>query len=210
MKAPKICLKIAPAADRLPIAPSKFFGNPDLWNGFEWPEYLDADGEWYCMDFIGQLNCADLVPFDSHGLFPKSGMLYFFYPLEDTPFLCRTASPFAITTAERHQGWENLSCSLRDGTLAASCKQKIESHMADPDAEPPYPDHHLLGEPSVPPLDGDAVGLENMILLLELYSFQTEDRSISFGDDGTLHFYVDPERLKNGDVLAVQVRLNAT
>ncbi len=60
----KISFKIKDAEEKLPPDSSKFFGDPYIWKGFEWPEYLDDDGEWYCMDFICQINCAELSAFD--------------------------------------------------------------------------------------------------------------------------------------------------
>ena len=62
---------------------SKFFGNPDVWQGFKWVEAKDKDGDEYHLDFICQIDCAEASKHDPDGLLPKSGMLFFFYDLND-------------------------------------------------------------------------------------------------------------------------------
>ena len=39
-----IKLKISKPKDKLPTGASKLFGNPDVWDGFEWP-YIEENGE---------------------------------------------------------------------------------------------------------------------------------------------------------------------
>ena len=41
-----IRLKPIYSNDKLPVGSSKFFGNPDVWEGFEWPS-IEIDGELY-------------------------------------------------------------------------------------------------------------------------------------------------------------------
>ncbi len=207
MNYPKISISTLEAEDKLPIGSSKFFGNPDMWHGFDWPEYLDSDGNYYCMDFICQINCADLAEFDINSAFPKTGMLYFFYALDDTPFALKKSSPVCYYYSGDIKELDELVLMFDDGSLAQTKEQKIEFSI---DSTARYPDHHLLGEPSISLFDSDAQGLGNMILLFEMYGFETSDRNIYFWDDGTLQFYVDPEKLKVGDVSSVEVRLNTT
>ncbi len=208
MKTEKICVRSSPADEKLPLGASKLFGDPDVFPGFDWPEYLDDDGESYCMDFICQINCRDVAHLDKNGLLPKTGILYFFYPLENTPFYLRGGDApcyyYSGNEAELHQ----LVLRFDDGEGFGSKEQRLEFSVMNDKKE--FPDHHLLGEPSMPPFDGDKLGLENKILLFELYSCRTEDRTLQFWDDGTLQFYIDPEKLKSGDLSDVRVRLNTT
>ncbi len=207
MTSNKIKIRILPSVEKFSPGASKFFGNPHLPKDFTWPEYTDSDGENYYMDFICQINCRDIAPFDKDGLFPKEGILYFFYPLEDTPFTLHGSDAVCYYYNGDLSHTDELCLIFDDGTDFSTKEQKLELYVDDREE---YPDHHLLGEPSMYPFDGDAVGLEDMILLFELYSFKTEDRNVCFWDDGTLQFYVSPEKLKTGDVSHVQVRLNTT
>ncbi len=54
---------------------TKFGGNPDVPDNFVWPK----DSEGYPMSFLMQINCSDIEPYDKENLFPKTGLLYFFY-----------------------------------------------------------------------------------------------------------------------------------
>jgi len=75
----RILIKEIKSENNLPCASSKFFGNPDVWDGFVWPTALSEDGLEYNLDFISQINCAEASMYDLDGIFPKTGMLYFFW-----------------------------------------------------------------------------------------------------------------------------------
>ena len=52
---------------------------------FEW--YRNESGE--PLGFVMQINCEEIHSYDKDGNFPESGMLYFFYDLENQPWeLC--------------------------------------------------------------------------------------------------------------------------
>ena len=80
----RILLKETKAETLLPLCSSKFFGMPDVWDEFEWPAatkkgYRLFDESDCDLDFICQINCAELAEHDKDGILPKTGMLYFFY-----------------------------------------------------------------------------------------------------------------------------------
>ena len=79
-----IKLKISKPKDKLPAGSSKLFGNPDVWDGFEWP-HIEENGEKYDLTFMCQIDCAKAEGFDESGLLPKTGILYFFYDLDTMP-----------------------------------------------------------------------------------------------------------------------------
>lgn len=59
---------------------SFFGGKPFLPADFQWPRCtLDDD---LPLAFLGQLNLADVAPFDTEGLLPRQGILSFFYELD--------------------------------------------------------------------------------------------------------------------------------
>ena len=69
-----------------PIGTSKIGGRPDLPPYFEWFHY---EGEHFegsttanrPLSFIAQINCAEASKYDTSGLLPQTGMLYFFYDM---------------------------------------------------------------------------------------------------------------------------------
>jgi hypothetical protein len=65
-------VKASTVADEsaIKLGASKYRGLPHLPPGFEWPE-----GQY----FAAQINLAELHPLDPSDVFPKSGVLYFFY-----------------------------------------------------------------------------------------------------------------------------------
>jgi len=64
--------------EKIPVGSSKFGGNPDLPKGMVYP-FVDEE---IAYTFVMQINCAEVVPFDKQGCFPKSGMLYLFQKFE--------------------------------------------------------------------------------------------------------------------------------
>jgi uncharacterized protein YwqG len=60
------------------IGSSKIGGKPDLPPDFAWYYY---DGK--PLSFLAQINCAEAKKYDKDGLLPATGLLYFFYELED-------------------------------------------------------------------------------------------------------------------------------
>lgn len=65
---------------------SRFGGLPDVPAGFEWPTYTSQNsydkGQTYALDFMLQVNCADLAKYDTDHLLPDHGLLLFFYSLD--------------------------------------------------------------------------------------------------------------------------------
>lgn len=65
---------------------SKFGGNPDLPEGFQWSYFTtatfdDEEEKPRPLAFLAQINCAEVSAYDREGLLPDKGMLYFFYEL---------------------------------------------------------------------------------------------------------------------------------
>lgn len=58
------------------VGNTRFGGLPDLPDGIDYPTYTDYEGQTRGFQFIAQLNCAELAPFQDY--LPRSGMLYFF------------------------------------------------------------------------------------------------------------------------------------
>src|SRR5690349_18647643 len=65
----------------LPLGSSKLGGSPDLPPNIEWPWYKDRP-----MAFLAQLRLDEVAPYDTESLLPSSGLLYFFYDIEQEPW----------------------------------------------------------------------------------------------------------------------------
>lgn len=72
--------------DRILFCGSKWWGDPDMPENMQYPVMeVTEDGETfdYPLTFICQINCEDIARFDSEGLLPHEGMLYFFAAMDD-------------------------------------------------------------------------------------------------------------------------------
>lgn len=178
------------------LGQSKFFGNPDLPDSFDWP----TDEDDYDMDFICQINCADASKYNN--LLPKEGMLYFFGCI---------ASPLGIPDAPEitvgFQSVDNFSVIYNKTPV----NDLLSGEIVDENGEPvgfselvidfsdkEIPDskafHQLLGE-----YPDDSGELDDYCLLFCLDSFSGDDFTLEFEDSGYLYFLIKKYDLKNKD-----------
>jgi uncharacterized protein YwqG len=69
-------------SSHLPVGASKLGGNPDLPDGFQWPEFRGKP-----LHFVLQVNLKDIAEMPKlKGLLPQTGLLSFFYDLEEQPW----------------------------------------------------------------------------------------------------------------------------
>lgn len=61
--------------------PSKFGGGPDLPKDFDWPTNKERP-----LDFLLQVNLAEISEFNVHRQLPAEGLLSFFYDMEEQPW----------------------------------------------------------------------------------------------------------------------------
>ena len=199
-----IRLKTRSVEEELPVGASKLFGSPDVFEDFEWPT-IEVEGEEYDLAFIGQINLKDVAKYDTEGLLPKKGMLYFFYDLDEMPFepsdlkACKViyhdSDEELIPTEYVDENEEDLS--FRE--MAIDFEVVEDGFLADDE-----PTHLLLGVPS---LDyGFAYDcIEGWQMLFQLDSIETDDICINFTDEGVLCFYIDKEKLKEQDFSDVRI-----
>ncbi len=72
--------------ERILFCSSKWWGDPDMPADMAYPMMeVNDEGESYDypLTFICQINCEDIAAFDSAGLLPHEGMLYFFAAIDD-------------------------------------------------------------------------------------------------------------------------------
>ena len=187
----EIGLKITEEKEKLPISTSKLFGNPGVWDGFEWPQFTES-GEDYDLTFMCQINCTDAASFDTEGLLPKTGMLYFFYDMDEMP------SESIKTNASRVLYYDGDPASLhemlrtdQDGNDMSFREMKITFNEK---SEQP---HALL---NAPPMEGWQP-------LLQIHAFETDKIMINFSGKSALCFYVRENHIENKDFSEIFVRL---
>ncbi len=90
------------------IGSSKVGGSPDLPAGVEWPAWHEP------MAFIGQLNLAEVAPYEQSGALPRHGLLSIFYETDGEPRysarwgLPESTSPDQYPEIDESLGWRVL------------------------------------------------------------------------------------------------------
>lgn len=181
-----IKLKISKPKDKLPAGSSKLFGNPDVWDGFEWP-YIEDNGEKYDLTFMCQIDCAKAEGFDESGLLPKSGILYFFYDLDTMPEVPSEKSARVLWYNGELSALHEMILTDEDGNSLAFSEQRIDFDVADSDEKS---SSLLLGD-----MTQSRDFIKDYLPLLCIGSLETEDAEIRFKGNGTLCFYIEKEKL---------------
>ena len=189
---------------KLPVGASKLFGAPDIYEGFEWPT-IEVDGEEYDMPFIGQINLRDAAAYDLDGLLPKTGMLYFFYDLDELPYVPDDLNACKVIYHDSDEDLESIDyvdedgeeLSFREMAISFEC---VEAGFLADEGET----HLLLGEPSME--NGFWYEcIDGWQMLFQLDSLETDDICINFTDEGFLCFYIDKEKLQAKDFSDVRI-----
>ena len=194
------CIKIGLENDDrcLEIGASRFWGIPDVFEGFQWPYYLES-GDQYDLNFLCQINLEELSKYDKDRRLPKKGMLYFFYDLETMPD--STIEPNSCRVIYYDGSTSNLAPyeGDHDHTVVeeyAPLAMKFEAVDDDEedvvDGEP----HKILGYELLLLEDFIDEMIDDWIPLLQVKSFLGEDFEIEFGDTGILTFYIDEDDLE--------------
>lgn len=181
-----IKLKISKPKDKLFPGSSKLFGNPDVWDGFEWP-YIEENGEKYDLTFMCQIDCAKAEGFDESGLLPKTGILYFFYDLDTMPEMSNSRSARVLWYNGELSALHEMMLTDEDGNSLAFSEQKIDFDTADAGRKT---SHLLLGD-----MTQSCDFIKGCLPLLRIGSLETEDAEICFNGNDSLCFYIEKEKL---------------
>ena len=190
-----IKLKISKPKKKLPTGASKLFGNPDVWDGFEWP-YIEENGEKYDLTFMCQINCTDSDVFDKDELLPKTGILYFFYDLDTMPEATDEKSARVLWYNGELSALHEMILTDEDGNSLAFSEQRIDFDVADADEKS---SSLLLGD-----MTQSCDFINSCLPLLRIGSLETEDAEIRFQDNGALCFYIEEEKLGAHDFSEVK------
>ena len=187
-----IKLKISKTKNKLSAGSSKLFGNPDVWDGFEWP-YVEENGEKYDLTFMCQINCWEVSVFDEAELLPKTGILYFFYDLDTMPEVTDSRAARVIWHNGEISALHEMVLTDEDGNSLAFSEQKIDFELAEANEKL---SHTLLG---------NMAESSECIKLLRIGSLETDDADIRFKNDGELCYYIEKSKLAIYDFSKVKV-----
>lgn len=202
----------ASASEPVTMGQSYFWDAPQLPKDADlYPFYTNEDGDEVPMQFICQVNCADLhaALTKSKGLqaqvmggsgLPRRGMLYFFGLVD---YFLGYDVPYAFGTG----WWGDGSVRAVYADVAPELLERQNPYTED-DMIPPHPitfsktdacgdGMRLLGEPFE-----EEVRMampEGWRLLLQLDSDENEHYSLMFHDMGLLYILIEEERLLRGD-----------
>ena len=191
-----IKLKISKPKDKLPTGSSKLFGNPDVWDGFEWP-HIEENGEKYDLTFMCQIDCAKAEGFDESGLLPKTGILYFFYDLDTMPEAPDEKSSRVLWYNGELSALHEMILTDENGNSLAFSEQRIDFDAADADEKS---SSLLLGD-----MTQSCDFIKGCLPLLRIGSFETEDAVVNFTGKGALCFFIAPNKLKALDFSDVRI-----
>lgn len=199
-----INFRISKPENKLAIGSSRLFGNPDVWDRFEWP-CIEENGEKYDLTFMGQINCTEAAAFNDGSPLPEMGMLYFFYDLDTMPEAPDDKSARVIWYNGGMSGLHEMMLTDEDGNNMAFPELKIDFEEAGADKNT----FCLLPGDSTPDSTGNYDSIKDWTALLQLVSFETEDVEIRFKDGGMLCFYIEHNNLSAydfSDVRTAQIR----
>ncbi len=187
------------------LGQSKFFGNPDLPDEFDWP----VDSEEYDMDFICQINCREASKYNS--LLPESGMLYFFgciaNPLgqDDAPPVnagFQIMTDFAVIYEDIEEK-DLLSGEIVDENGEEVGFGELLIDFSNDEWNSSEAFHKMLGD--FPEKNND---ISDYMLLFCLDSFSGDDFTLEFEQSGYLYFLIKKDDLLNKDFSKVMCYLS--
>ena len=207
----------------LSIGCSKYGGQPDVPDDFQWP----MDDHNRPLSLLLQINCFDLIPYDTEGLLPKVGHLYFFYELSEQDWEGKGNSVRVIYIETQHTKLHRADYPkelvndfrLKELPLSFAVRRSYPS-MEDIDIQSDqymmeyvdefYEARARLQSESTTEVIGTMLGyadliqnaieedLDKNVLLLQLSSIESEDSSkLMFGDCGSIYFYISRQDLKD-------------
>lgn len=191
-------------ADNDRFGESKWWGSPDMPADMEYPQYVDSEGESWEMQFICQINLADLSAYDT--ALPKEGLLLFFAHIDyflgyDDPEVpgegvwdaCETKVVYVAPDQ-----FENLQQRIlvddNDEPVCIPCRE-MTFEYAEEDASDCH--NKLFGRPDFIPWEDWEEPCEGWKVLLQVDSDEADDFCLRFMDEGVMYFLINPDDLSN-------------
>lgn len=198
-----VYLKLSVPSGKLATGTSRFWGNPDLPEDFDFPSYINEDGDEYPYFFVCQVNLEELAKFDTSTMLPKKGLLSFFAKIDyyvghyDVPM--EIGGSVCDSDAVRVLYFPSCE-SMVEKVLVGDENQPVSPNELQIDFRvdaPAFSDEHLLfAPPAHRPWETWDAPFEDWIILLQIDSFEGDDFSLNFMDCGVLDFLISPSDLK--------------
>ena len=198
-----IYIQTVTATNKLPVGSSRWWGNPDLPIDMEYPTYIDAEGDTVEMNFICQINLAEVADLRPDIKLPHKGLLSFFAKID--PYLGELSYEDCIksivsqTEEVKVIYLEDLS-QLEELVLVDDEGEEIspkERAILFSENKECHEDHGLLMPPDHRQTETWESPYEKWEILLQVDSCEEEDFTLSFTDGGVLDFLISPRDLEN-------------
>ena len=199
-----IYIQTVTATNKLPVGSSRWWGNPDLPIDLEYPTYIDAEGDVVEMNFVCQINLAEIAELSPDIKLPHTGLLSFFAKID--PYLgelsyedcirSNISNPEDIKVLyfENTEKLEEIVLVDEEGEEVSPKERAIlfsdkkESYQAD---------HGLLMPPDHRHTESWKSPYERWEILLQVDSCEEDDFTLNFIDSGVLDFLISPRDLEN-------------
>lgn len=186
---------------------SKWWGNPDIPDGFDFDDSLM---------FLCQIRCEDLIVYDKNNVLPHKGMLYFFcdiayylgfYDEFDPPCGPLWNSEYVKVYYVDDVDDESFKELIFDDDYFPVIKErKIDFEIVGDDVD----GHKLLGSPSQFEYEDWEHPCEGWMNLLQVDSDEGEGYNLMFMDMGMLYVIINPEDLRKRDFTKVMAYIYST
>lgn len=211
-----IHLKLLPTAEKLPCGTSRFWGNPDLPKGVDYPMYTDEDGEDYPYCFVCQLNLEEVAECDPEGRLPHKGLLAFFAKIDHFLGYCTGCYDIGGTVSDPDAVkvfYFPETDNMREVVLVDDDDNELSPHELQVEfgaAADELDDHALFAPPTYRPWETWDPPFEDWQILLQVDSFEGDDFQLNFMDCGVLDFLIAPEKLEQHDFSDVRAIVLST
>ena len=197
--------------DHIAKCKSRFWGNPDLPKGYEYPTYLDENGDPFEYQFICQINLAELAPYDIEKHLPHKGLLSFFAKIDHYlgridggecifGYISGTEDVKVLFFPEVDIHGDNPEFEeviLLDHDDKTINPDELQIRFTFKSFDDYQDDHALFAEPTYREWETWDYPYENWQILLQIDSFSGTDFNLNFMDFGVLDFLISPEDLAN-------------
>ncbi len=189
--------------DEVSACSSRFWGNPDLPKGFDYPTYIDNEGDAYPYFFICQINLEELTSYDIENRLPHKGLLSFFAKIDHylgylavancVGGVISDSSDVKVLYFPDCNDFEEVV--LVDDNNVPTAPKELKISFAH-EVEKYTAEHMLFAPPLHREWEAWDSPYEAWQILLQIDSFSGGDFDLNFMDCGVLVFLISPTDLK--------------
>lgn len=206
-----VYLLLSKSAEKIPLCGSRFWGNPDLPTGYEYPTYSDGDGNMLEYQFLCQINLSGLRLNGIKCGLPEHGLLSFFakidYYLGFMDYECPISGYISdvddvkvllfpeVGLPGENNNFEEMV--LVDGNSMPVNPSELHIGFSAVRPSEYCEDHALMAEPTYREWENWDSPFEDWEILFQVDSFSGDDFNLNFMDFGVLDFLISPEDLAN-------------